>query len=115
MIGPYRLNQTVCLIRPWLRVRTVTVWLVMATAWPLYTYSVGWPGTRVSWYGVSVQEREVVSLHAIEPVNPMTITGTPTIVAPSTFIVPGIVNCTWYRWSAPSQGRCGLPSNRPLR
>ena len=31
------------------RAGTVTVWLVMATGLPLYTYWVGWPGTRVSW------------------------------------------------------------------
>src|ERR1700678_3500733 len=51
--GPYRVEYSVLVtvVRPppGARAVTVTARLVMAAGWPLTSYSVGCPGTRVSW------------------------------------------------------------------
>ena len=74
---------------------TVTVRRIMATGWPFSRYSVGWPGTRVSWYRVNRNAVETVWLHAIVAVWPIRISGTPYSETPVTLILPGMVSWAW--------------------
>ena len=68
---------------------------VIATALPSCRYSVGCPGTRVSWNGVNRNAVDTVWLQATDALCPMRISGTPYSEAPVTLILPGMVSCAW--------------------
>ncbi|MNS99846.1 hypothetical protein D3C72_1342610 [compost metagenome] len=93
---------------------SATVRATIFFGWPSTQYTVGSLGSSLSSYSVKRLPVDTVWVQATSLLKPIDTTGLRPPVAPITSSWPGMVRCICQKRLVPFQGKCGLPSSRPL-